>query len=591
MKLTIGMAHANDFHGVFFTVQALRIYQDLTDCEIIIIDNTPDTDHGKQVAEFVGSIKNAIDIKYIPFTVPGTTQTREEIFKQASGDAVLCMDCHVMLLPNAIKRLKEYYKSEPREGLYSGPLIYDDLRGVSTHFDFIWRSEMWGIWGTARECSCGFKYSYNEGKFYNLETQQKEIIHKHCPKCAYPLSATGKVCGKDPNDEPFTIPAQGLGLFTCMKKEWLGFNPHFRNFGGEECYIHEKYRQAGKKTMCLPFLGWNHRFGRPGGAPYVVDLNSKIKNYIHGALELKLSLNPIKEHFSKKINDDGFNSLVEQCKKEIEGSVKMIESKPAKEKIFTPETIKEIRGKAQTETYLAVKDYIVGPTISDYSMTADILFNLMGEDNIKEIYYLQYNDKQHTAFLGSTIENKVFKDISKDHQDYTPVKTDTAIVNMNCNLQVANFVMEKAKECQRIIAHGVTKGEEVSMFLNTWAKNNGFGAAKILGSGGVIVVLEKGEPKDLDLGDIKEGAGTYLKKYLKVIGIEATEQCKCNMRAKTMNMMGPTWCEENIEQILDWLAEEATSRKLPFMRIGAKLFVKRAINQAKKDFKKKLSLK
>ena len=37
----------------------------------------------------------------------------------------------------------------------------------------------------------------------------------------------------------------------------------FREFGGEEWYIHEKYRQAGAKCLCLPFLRWQHRFADP----------------------------------------------------------------------------------------------------------------------------------------------------------------------------------------------------------------------------------------------------------------------------------------------------------------------------------------
>jgi hypothetical protein len=49
------------------------------------------------------------------------------------------------------------------------------------------------------------------------------------------------------------IPAQGMGVFACRKNNWLGFNPKFRGFGGEEGYIHEKYRKNGKQVICLPF--------------------------------------------------------------------------------------------------------------------------------------------------------------------------------------------------------------------------------------------------------------------------------------------------------------------------------------------------
>jgi hypothetical protein len=94
------------------------------------------------------------------------------------------------------------------------------------------------------------------------------------PKAAYvgherAFSEAGyRPLGLNQDDPPFEIPAQGLGLFTCRKDAWLGFNPAFRGFGGEEGYIHTKYRQAGHRCLNLPFLGWMHRFGRVGGPTY-----------------------------------------------------------------------------------------------------------------------------------------------------------------------------------------------------------------------------------------------------------------------------------------------------------------------------------
>ena len=42
MKLTIGMAVYEDFDGAYFTIQALRMYHDLRQCELIVVDNAPD---------------------------------------------------------------------------------------------------------------------------------------------------------------------------------------------------------------------------------------------------------------------------------------------------------------------------------------------------------------------------------------------------------------------------------------------------------------------------------------------------------------------------------------------------------------------
>lgn len=81
------------------------------------------------------------------------------------------------------------------------------------------------------------------------------------------------------------------------------------------------------------------------------------------------------------------------------------------------------------------------------------------------------------------------------------------------------------------------------------------------------------------------GPGTELKAMLKLLGFEATDSCPCNARAKTMDeneLREPGWCERNIETILDWLKEQADARGLPFIRVGARILVKRAISQAKR---------
>jgi hypothetical protein len=83
--------------------------------------------------------------------------------------------------------------------------------------------------------------------------------------------------GKDPEGDPFEIPMQGMGVFSCRKGAWPGFNPMFRGFGGEEGYIHEKFRQAGGRCLCLPWLRWTHRFGRPAGIGHSLTVEEKLR--------------------------------------------------------------------------------------------------------------------------------------------------------------------------------------------------------------------------------------------------------------------------------------------------------------------------
>ena len=84
----------------------------------------------------------------------------------------------------------------------------------------------------------------------------------------------------------------------------------------------------------------------------------------------------------------------------------------------------------------------------------------------------------------------------------------------------------------------------------------------------------------------KSGPGTELKALLAKIGIKSSPTCSCNKRAKIMDENGIEWCEQNVETICDWLAEESAKRKLPFVRLAGKAIVHMAIRRAKKGNKK-----
>lgn len=76
--------------------------------------------------------------------------------------------------------------------------------------------------------------------------------------------------------------------------------------------------------------------------------------------------------------------------------------------------------------------------------------------------------------------------------------------------------------------------------------------------------------------------GSELKKLLAKIGIVATPNCQCNKRAKIMDDRGIEWCESNIDTIVEWLREEASKRRLPFIDAAGRILVRRAISNAKK---------
>ena len=189
------------------------------------------------------------------------------------------MDCHVIFPSGAIDSLLKYYEDNPDcKNIVQGPMLYDNIKSYATHFKPIWNQHMYGVWDTdARSCQKG---------------------------------------------EPFEIPMMGLGVFSCETKNWLGFNKLFRGFGGEEGYIHEKFRRAGGKAICLPDFKWLHRFGRPDGVNYRLVLEDRIWNYFVVWLELTKDpedpmIHDIYNHFKSSIPEGSIDNIFAQAKKTI----------------------------------------------------------------------------------------------------------------------------------------------------------------------------------------------------------------------------------------------------------------------------------
>jgi len=253
--LTIGMACYDDFDGVFFSTQSILMYhrEMLPYIKFLIVDNNPNSRHGQQTKEYAAQI----GATYIPFSEYSATTVKGLVFEWAETPYVLCMDSHVLIESGALTKLLMYYQcNENTSDLLQGPLLSEDPNhpDVWTHLEPRWRSEMYGVWASDER-------------------------------------------GKDANGKPFEIPMQGMGLFSCRKEAWPRFNVNFRGFGGEEWYIHQKFKNHGGKTLCLPFLRWVHRFRRPRGVPYPVNMDDKIKNYYIGFLELGMDISQITNHF------------------------------------------------------------------------------------------------------------------------------------------------------------------------------------------------------------------------------------------------------------------------------------------------------
>lgn len=273
-RLTIGMATYDDYDGVYFTIQALRMAnpQLRGAIEFVVVDNNP----RGPCAEALADLARWIDgYRYVPRGDIRGTAVRDEVFREASSPVVLCVDSHVLLAPGALDALLAYFDAHPESrDLVQGPIIYDDLEKLGSQWQGNWRGGMFGTWD---------------------HDARAETI----------------------DAPPFDIPLQGLGVFACRRDAWPGFNPLFRGFGGEEGYIHEKFRQRGGRTLCLPALRWLHRFARPQGVPYQNRWEDRIRNYFIGLNELGLDTEPMEEHFAELLGRDNATRILADIRREF----------------------------------------------------------------------------------------------------------------------------------------------------------------------------------------------------------------------------------------------------------------------------------
>ncbi len=274
--LSIGMATYDDYDGVYFSVEAIRLYHpEVTECtEILVLDNHPSGPCAKPLKDLERQVAG---YRYVPYDRSEGTAVRDLVFREANAEFVLCMDSHVLFRPGALARLVRYLAAHPDSAdLWQGPLMADNLKPYGTHFRPVWRAGMYGAWATD-------------------------------PR------------GLDPDAPAFEIPMQGLGVFGCRRDAWPGFNPRLRGFGGEEGYIHEKVRRAGGRALCLPFLGWTHRFNRPFGPRYPVSLDDRLRNYLLTHDELGLDPGPAIAHFVQEFGEERVRPVVDRVERELRG--------------------------------------------------------------------------------------------------------------------------------------------------------------------------------------------------------------------------------------------------------------------------------
>jgi hypothetical protein len=356
MRLTIGTPVFDDYSGLEMTLTSLLLHHDLTNVELIVVDNHPtrqEKDGKKVESENTRKTRQeaeAAGARYIAMPEPrGTAPPRNQIFDEATGDVVIVLDSHVLLAPTTLPAIRDYFAAQDHVGdILQGPLLSrrrgaNGLQPMATHYADVWRSHMWGIWAQAWTCVCrqwhfdvgakipaepSLAFGANGAIVATQQAQQSPMCTFHqvamggrastvdaCPYCGQPLpvdlpyakhdkalDALGyrRRCHDAGDGEPFEIPGLGLGMFAARRDTWQrlgGFPADMIGFGGGELHLHELFRAGGGRAMCHPLAGWWHRFERDK-VPYHADLWEKVRNYALWRRRLNMPVDDVHDHFT-----------------------------------------------------------------------------------------------------------------------------------------------------------------------------------------------------------------------------------------------------------------------------------------------------
>lgn len=310
--LTVAMAAYKEFDSVYFTVQGLRANHG-EGLDILVVDNAPESCQRTRhvTAAAGGTYVHRPDLN-------GTSRPRDACFQFAKTPWVLVCDSHVLFETGAIDAAIDYAEAHPEsKDILSGPIVGDDGRWVSTHWDRAKEAPngLWGTWGM-------------DGRF-----------HEQWGRLNDP--AWDGVVARRRADAmgPFEIDMMGLGCFMMRREAWPGFHHLMRGFGGEEGYIHEKVRKLGGAALCLPSLRWRHKFRdivdwASNPIPYPASSEDHVRNLLIGHRELGVDgyEELIRDRFGKRIDPKAFEAIAADVRGRVPFGA--IEPVPTKQKLL-----------------------------------------------------------------------------------------------------------------------------------------------------------------------------------------------------------------------------------------------------------------
>ncbi|GIW59976.1 MAG: hypothetical protein KatS3mg087_1042 [Patescibacteria group bacterium] len=83
-------------------------------------------------------------------------------------------------------------------------------------------------------------------------------------------------------------------------------------------------------------------------------------------------------------------------------------------------------------------------------------------------------------------------------------------------------------------------------------------------------------------GRYPNGPGTILHKIFSSLGFEPKNRCSCWHHVHIMNVRGPKWCREHVDEIFNWISRNNSWAKLPLVSSAVKMLIMEAVRQSEK---------
>ena len=236
--LTIGVIYSRRTEGEASLRALLRLLRDnpsSSDVELLLV--------GSDSEKAVNWAKKQVGARFVRADPDRSTATLDTLFAEANGEFVLVLEGPIRLKRGALAALLAHYEAFPdTRDLIHGPLMRGK-RVIATHSKPRWKLRSWGE--RARDAR-----------------------------------------GLNPDGEPFVIPMQESGVYSCRRDAWPGLSPGWRGHGGEPGYLQERFRRRGGQVLCLPGLRWKRVTEPAAIPPRSPEALALLRNHFVGAADL-----------------------------------------------------------------------------------------------------------------------------------------------------------------------------------------------------------------------------------------------------------------------------------------------------------------